>query len=99
LRRAEDLPPDPFSAFNIFVTTVADDDHGHILEYVSDDVLLLGTDYGHNDYSGQVDAMTVLANDDRLSVETRRKILSSNPMRAFGITEAELAPVVALSGV
>lgn len=98
-RRAEDVPRDPFTEFNVFVTTVVDDDHENILKYVSDNVLMLGTDYGHLDYSGQVDALQLFGADERLSEEVRRKILSENPSRAYGISDAELKQLRAVASV
>jgi predicted TIM-barrel fold metal-dependent hydrolase len=92
-RRGENVPDDPFSAFRIFVTTVVDDDHKNILSYVSDDVLMLGTDYGHLDYSGQVDALQQFAADDSLSADVRQKILYDNPCRGYGIREDEIRKI------
>jgi uncharacterized protein len=89
-RKGQGVPADPFTEFGVFVTSLADEDHEHILKYVSEDVLMLGTDYGHVDYSGQVDALQLMASNESLSQTVRRKILSENPRRAYGISETEL---------
>jgi hypothetical protein len=86
LRRfGPEYPTNPFAAFNVFVTTQMDDDHQYILDYVGNDVLVLGTDYGHSDVSSEVDSMKLFRKLDTVSDETKHKVLSLNPMRLYGI--------------
>jgi hypothetical protein len=97
-RRAENVPADPFTEYGVFVTTVVDDDHENILKYVSENVLMLGTDYGHLDYSGEVDALQQFAADESLSPAVRRKVLWDNPSRGWGISEDEVRKAMVLAG-
>jgi predicted TIM-barrel fold metal-dependent hydrolase len=85
-RHGADYPRNPFGAFNVFVTTQMDDDHAYILDYVGDDVLVIGTDYGHSDVSSEVDSLKLFRDLDTISDDAKQKILSTNPMRLYGIT-------------
>jgi predicted TIM-barrel fold metal-dependent hydrolase len=85
-RHGADYPKNPFAAYNVYVTTQMDDDHNYILDYVGNDVLLIGTDYGHTDVSSEVDSMKLFRDLDAVSDEAKDHILSTNPSRLFGIT-------------
>ena len=62
-----------------------DDDFPFVLKYAGEDNLVIGTDYGHTDSSSEVDAITKFKADPTVEEETRRKILSDNPMALYGI--------------
>ena len=55
------------------------------LSYAGEDNLLIGTDYGHGDTSSELNAIARFQKMDGLSEEVKRKILSANPRRFYGI--------------
>jgi predicted TIM-barrel fold metal-dependent hydrolase len=60
-----------------------------VAEYVTDDVLIMATDYPHPDAVEKFPDRTVgdLTKNTHISAETKRKILWDNPARLYGITE------------
>jgi predicted TIM-barrel fold metal-dependent hydrolase len=86
-RNGPGYPTNPFAAYNVYVTTQMDDDHSYILDYVGDDVLVIGTDYGHTDVSSEVDSLKLFRDLDTLSEAQKQKIVSDNPMNLYGITK------------
>ena len=58
-----------------------------VVEHVGADYLVVATDYPHSDAIGKFPELTVgaLSANDKLSVETRRKILWDNPARLYGL--------------
>jgi predicted TIM-barrel fold metal-dependent hydrolase len=85
-RHGADYPKNPFAAYNVYVTTQMDDDHSYILDYVGEDVLVLGTDYGHSDVSSEVDSMQLFRKLDTVSDRVKDRVLSENPAKLYGIT-------------
>ncbi len=81
----EETPPSLFEANNIFVTCQIDEDLPWILKYAGDDCLVIGTDYGHNDPSADIDAMGLLRARDDIDAVTKEKILLHNPSALFGL--------------
>jgi predicted TIM-barrel fold metal-dependent hydrolase len=51
--RIDDMPDDLFKANRIYVTCQTDEDFPWILNYISEDNLIVGSDYGHHDQSHQ----------------------------------------------
>jgi predicted TIM-barrel fold metal-dependent hydrolase len=86
-RHGADYPRNPFAEYNVFVTTQMDDDHSYILDYVGDGVLMIGTDYGHSDVSSEVEALRLFSQLETVSEEVKQKVVSTNPMRLYGITD------------
>ncbi len=74
-----------FEANNIYVTCQIDEDLPWILKYAGDDCLVIGTDYGHNDPSADIDAMGLLRDRDDVDAEVKEKILYRNPKALFGL--------------
>jgi predicted TIM-barrel fold metal-dependent hydrolase len=71
--------------YNIYVSTQSDDDFAYIISYASEDNLVIGTDYGHGDTSSELNAIARFKAMKELSPEVKRKILSDNPKRLYGI--------------
>lgn len=71
--------------YNIYVSTQTDDDFPYIISYAGQDNLVIGTDYGHGDTSSELNAIARFKALDGLSAEVKRKILSDNPKRLYGI--------------
>ena len=79
------IPDSLFEANNIFVTCQVDEDIPWIMKYAGDNCLVIGTDYGHNDPSSDIDALGLLRDRDDIDAETKERILLRNPSTLFGI--------------
>jgi predicted TIM-barrel fold metal-dependent hydrolase len=71
--------------YNIYVSTQTDDDFSYIISYAGEGNLVIGTDYGHGDTSSELNAISRFKAMEGLSPEVKRKILSDNPKRFYGI--------------
>ena len=76
---------DCFRQYNIYVSTQSDDDFAYIISYAGEDNLVIGTDYGHGDTSSELNAIARFKALDGLNDRVKRKILSDNPRRFYGI--------------
>jgi predicted TIM-barrel fold metal-dependent hydrolase len=85
-RYGESFPRNPFAEYGVFVTTQMDDDHAYLMDYVGEDVLLIGTDYGHSDVSSEVDSLRLFRKLDTIPDSAKDKVLSINPERLYGIS-------------
>ena len=79
------FPGNPFDEYNIFVTTLTDDDVPYILKYSGENCLMIGTDYGHTDPSAELDALLTFQGLTNISQETKDKILHYNPKALYGL--------------
>jgi predicted TIM-barrel fold metal-dependent hydrolase len=81
---AHPISRDCLREYNIYVSTQSDDDFKYIISCAGDENLVIGTDYGHGDTSGELNAIArfkALALDDSV----KRQILTDNPRRLYGI--------------
>ena len=62
-----------------------DDDLPYVLKYSGDDMLVIGTDYGHNDTSSEILALRKLQEDGSLPPPVVRKILDDNARALYGL--------------
>jgi predicted TIM-barrel fold metal-dependent hydrolase len=69
----------------IYVACQTSDDLPYILDHVGDDNLVLGTDYGHNDTSSEINAMRKLTRDGKISVRSIDKILGRNAEALYAL--------------
>jgi predicted TIM-barrel fold metal-dependent hydrolase len=60
------------------VTVQVDDNVPYILDYAGDDNFVIGTDYGHQDPSTELNALQILKERTGISEEQRRKIVDDN---------------------
>jgi uncharacterized protein len=70
---------------NIFVALQTADDIGYIVETAGEDNLVIGTDYGHNDTSTELRALTNLRDNGGLDPALAEKILDANPRRLYAL--------------
>ena len=70
----------------IYVACQTSDDLAYILEHVGDGNLLIGTDYGHNDTSSEINALRKLKVDGKIPAAAIDKILGDNPQALYGLT-------------
>ncbi len=69
----------------IWVACQTDDDLPYVLKYSGDDMLVIGTDYGHNDTSSEILALRKLQEDGSLPTPVVRKILDDNARALYGL--------------
>ena len=84
-RDGKALPEDLFGGKNIFVTCQSDEDIPWILKYAGDNCLMVGTDYGHNDTSSDLNMISMLRARDDISAAAKERILSHNPKALYGL--------------
>ena len=59
----------------VYVACQTTDDFSYVVEYAGEDNLMVGTDYGHADYSNDIEAIQTLARGSRISPTLGQKIL------------------------
>ena len=69
----------------IWVTCQTDDDLPYVLKYAGDDMLVIGTDYGHNDTSSEILALRKLREDGAVPTPVVNKILDDNARALYGL--------------
>ena len=85
---AFELPDDIFKANRIYVTVQIDEDLPYALRYISEDNLLAGSDYTHQDQSKELEFQKLLqrrADDGDIPQSTVDKILYDNPKAFYGL--------------
>ena len=71
--------------YNLYVGCQTIDDLGYIIDRVGDDHLVIGTDYGHADTTAEIDALSKLSNDGKVTEASTQKILYDNPKRLYDL--------------
>jgi predicted TIM-barrel fold metal-dependent hydrolase len=74
-----------FRDFGIYVSTQTDDDFSYVISYAGEENLVIGTDYGHGDTSSELNAISRFKAMAGVDPHVKRKILSDNPRRFYGI--------------
>lgn len=69
----------------IYVACQTDDDLPYVLKYSGDDMIVIGTDYGHNDTSSEILALRKLKEDGDVPPHVVRKILDDNARALYGL--------------
>lgn len=69
----------------IYVACQTSDDFAYVIEYAGEDNLIVGTDYGHADYSNDIEALQTLACGGKISPSLAQKILADNPKILYGL--------------
>jgi predicted TIM-barrel fold metal-dependent hydrolase len=85
-RRGQRFSPDILRENNIFVACQVTDEFDHVLEHISEDNLVIGTDYGHHDTSAQIEALRMLREDKQVKPDVVDKILGPNAARLYGLS-------------
>jgi predicted TIM-barrel fold metal-dependent hydrolase len=84
-RMGRDLGSDPLGDNNIYIACQVTDDLDYILDSVGDDNIVVGTDYGHNDTSTEIEALRRLRSDGKIPSSSADKILDGNAKRLYGL--------------
>jgi predicted TIM-barrel fold metal-dependent hydrolase len=83
--RGRELEEDVLGAYNIWVTAQTDDDLPTVLRYANPNHLMIGTDYGHQDQSSEIEAMRNLRTHGGIDPEIVDRILGPNAAEFYGI--------------
>jgi predicted TIM-barrel fold metal-dependent hydrolase len=79
--RTEDL----FREYRLFVACETDEDIPYLMQYMGDDNLIMGSDYGHPDPSEELQLVKVMQSNKALSDQVAEKILCYNPKRLYAL--------------
>ncbi|HSR55035.1 MAG TPA: amidohydrolase family protein [Alphaproteobacteria bacterium] len=85
LRMGRRLAEDVLADNNIYVTCEVADDLPHVIAAAGEDNLVMGTDYGHSDFSSHIDQLSRLRQSDGVSAAVIDKILWDNPRALYGL--------------
>ncbi|MEK7783447.1 MAG: amidohydrolase family protein, partial [Candidatus Binatota bacterium] len=79
------LPDNPLKEYRQYVSCQTDDDVDYILRYSGEDNIVIGTDYGHNDQSTEVEALRNLKGIGAITPTQYEKITYHNPKALFAL--------------
>lgn len=79
------LPENPLKEYRQFVSCQTDDDVAYVIRYAGEDNLVIGTDYGHNDQSTEIEALRNLKNQGGITARQHQKITSDNARELFAL--------------
>jgi len=79
------LPDNPLKAYRLYVSCQTDDDVPYLLGYAGEDNLVIGTDYGHNDQSTEIEALRNLRESGGLDARAYAKITDANARALYGL--------------
>ena len=77
-----ELPPEPLKAYRIWVTCQTDDDLPYVLKYAGEDNIVVGTDYGHQDQSSEIEAMRVMREKGEVDPRVIIRFWETTPWRS-----------------
>jgi predicted TIM-barrel fold metal-dependent hydrolase len=69
----------------VYVACQTTDDLSYVAQCVGEDNIIVGTDYGHADYSNDIEAIQTLAQGGKISASFGQKILGDNPKRLYAL--------------
>jgi hypothetical protein len=83
--RGRELAAEPLKDSRIWVTCQTDDDLPYVLRYAGEDNLVIGTDYGHQDQSSEIEAMRVIREKGDVEPRIIDKIMGENAVALYGL--------------
>ncbi len=83
--RGRKLPERPLKDYRLYVTCQTDDDLEYIMRYAGEDNLVIGTDYGHNDQSTEVEALRNLKDKGGITPAQYQKIAFENAKALYAL--------------
>jgi predicted TIM-barrel fold metal-dependent hydrolase len=87
--QGKELPENPLKAYRQYVSCQTDDDVDYIIRYSGEDNITIGTDYGHNDQSTEVEALRNLKKIGAITTNQYEKITFHNPKALFALNESQ----------
>ena len=79
------MPDNPLKEYRQFVSCQTDDDVDYVIKYSGEENLVIGTDYGHNDQSTEIEALRNLKSQGSITPRQYEKIIYDNPKELFGL--------------
>ncbi|HEY7064205.1 MAG TPA: amidohydrolase family protein [Chloroflexota bacterium] len=79
------LPDNPLQEYRLYVSCQTDDDVPYLLGYAGEDNLVIGTDYGHNDQSTEIEALRNLREGGSLDERVYAKITDANARALYAL--------------
>jgi predicted TIM-barrel fold metal-dependent hydrolase len=83
LARGKQLPDNPMHEYRLYVQCQTDDDIAYIIKYAGEENLVIGTDYGHNDQSTDIEALLTLREQGDITGSQYERIAYHNPKALF----------------
>jgi predicted TIM-barrel fold metal-dependent hydrolase len=71
--------------YRLYVACQTDDDLPYVLKYTGEDHLVIGSDYGHQDHTSELDALRNLKELDEVDGRVIDKILDDNARALYGL--------------
>lgn len=75
-----------FDEYGLYVACEADEDINYLLNYIGEDHMIIGSDYGHNDQSFEDNMAKVFRARSDVEGDVIEKILSDNPRAFYGFS-------------
>jgi uncharacterized protein len=69
----------------LYVACQTDDDLSYVLKYAGEDNIVIGSDYGHNDTSSEIEALKNIRRHGDVPAEQIDKILYANPKALYNL--------------
>ncbi len=80
-----DFGPKMFAEYRLYIAAETDEDIPYLLNYIGEDNLIMGSDYGHQDQSKDNGMVGLMRKREDLDTRVVEKILSDNPTRYYGL--------------
>ena len=74
-----------FRDYRIYVACEVDEDIPYLAQFIGEDNLLIGSDYGHNDPAEEKALVQTMRSREDLPPGLVEKILCANPKKFYGI--------------
>jgi predicted TIM-barrel fold metal-dependent hydrolase len=81
------ITPDELEARNLFVACESDEDLPYLADLVGPNVLVTGTDYGHNDLGSEIGVHTTISGRPDLDPGVASRIVDGNGRALYGIPD------------
>ncbi|MQA65710.1 MAG: amidohydrolase family protein [Alphaproteobacteria bacterium] len=85
-RRGKRMSEDTLRSNNMWIACQVTEDLDYIVRWAGEGQLVVGTDYGHNDTSTEIEAMRVLRDEKKLNSGVIDKILGANASALYGLS-------------
>ena len=79
-------PQDLFRDYRFWIACEFDEELPHLVQYIGEDHLVIGSDYGHNDPSKEPEFVKNLRAREDLAPALVEKILCDNPRKLYGLS-------------
>ncbi|MGE5217101.1 MAG: amidohydrolase family protein [Chloroflexota bacterium] len=78
-------PQDLFRDYRFWVACEADEELPHLIHYIGEEHIVIGSDYGHNDPSKEPEFVKNMRAREDVAPNVIEKILCDNPRRLYGL--------------